>query len=131
MTRISLRLDVEEWTQELIAVWKPTRILEVSNRGTLGLLFIAQIHPSLILHLRVQWNGIDRCTVWQKHRYVSWDRSTGFCPELKSSPVLDETEEWERQVGALIRRNCFRMGCDVGATEEEKRQWRDGLAASP
>ncbi len=128
MTSPSLRIDVEAWTQELTCVWRPTRILQVRNQSTLGLLFIALVAPGLTLHLRVQWTGVERCTLWQGQRYMLWDGVTGFLSTPQ--PLPKEPEAWEAQMRGLIRRNCFLMGCDVSATEEEKRQWRKNLEAS-
>ncbi len=128
MTRASLRIDVEEWTHQLVCVWKPTRILAVRNQGTLGLLFIARVPSGLTLHLRVQWTGVDTCALWRGSQHVLWDSVIGFLPTTQTSPVPKEQEE--RQMRELIQRNCFLMGCDVMATDEEKRQWLEEIEAS-
>lgn len=130
MTRPSLRIDVEEWTQQLICVWKPTRILEVRNQGTLGLLFIARVPPGLTLYLRVQWTGVATCALWRGDHHVMWDGVLGFLPTPRPSPVPKEQEEWLSQMREFIRRNCFLMGGQIEVTEEEKRQWREEFEES-
>jgi len=119
----SLRLDVEAWTQKLRSVWKPVQIFEVRNRGTLGLLFIVQVVPSLTLHLNVQWTGVDTCSLWQGKHYVLWDSVAGFLEPIRTSEVSKEQQDFETEMRALIRRNCFLMGAEIQATDEEKRQW--------
>jgi hypothetical protein len=124
------REDIDVWATKLIWLWNPTRLIETRQReGNLGILFIAELNPSLCLHLGIGRQGVDFCAIWRGEQCVVWDDHIGFCSMWPPVPTQELADDFNSQMRPLIRRNCFLMGAQLEATPDERHQWIQWLSA--
>ncbi|RYZ78933.1 MAG: hypothetical protein EOP04_28750 [Proteobacteria bacterium] len=89
----------------------------------------ADLAPNLTLHLGVQGRSIKFCALWYKDQCLLWDSLMGFHEDTPAQLEQSVLSSFDVRACHLIRRNCFLLGANITATEEEMQQWNQWLDA--
>ncbi|BCM88869.1 hypothetical protein IAD21_00711 [Abditibacteriota bacterium] len=121
--------EIEQWTIRLTYVWETARIDSIRSKADGGVLVITELAGGLRLHLGIDREGINLCGVWRGEECVLWDRRIGLC--AVSGPIPAPPDEhpsaFHTAMRPVLRRNCFLLGVNIEATEQEKCDWEDWL----